>query len=599
MDIKKMVGLSITAAILMANVVIANAAYTDVSGYAEASINALVEQGVLTGEGEFNGAGKATRAFVIEVMAKSKGLEAVTPEKPTFSDVPASHSAFGLIEAAYKAGWVKGDTDKDGKELGTFRPEAEINRAELAKILTLSNEIEVVAVASPYFTDTPAAEWYTPYVQAAYKWSIVNGYSDTEGKSLKKYGPADFLIRQDTVVAVVNAQNKKEREIPQTDEENTEEPVVSGEGSIKVKYNVAATELAKVDFKNTRHGEGVYTGTLPAPEGTIVSGMVGMDVTLIPSGEGVYQFENQIWMAESLACRDGVRTIKGSTGKAFEDAWWAGFNTGLADFNLILSPYDNTVPTEYSAKADVYKEGYDVGYYDNAPFSAKYVCGDVSKEDIDNANYLTEMLADYDEDGWLVYAPDELTDMTVSVSVPPMMMQDNDQDNPYKSNTQAAYTLDVLNYTDAALTDEIKLDALHFAQFLAGETDTMEKLLAAIKADLDPLVGQKKAGSSCIVADYAIRGLETPVGDGYVTTTYNACSEPGVTIEDQKNYIAITESYSVLIDGKYVFMAMPTFDSRIDLDGSIDFQTEINAKKFGSDFYDQAFVDQFFDKLSK
>ena len=63
-----------------------------------------------------------------------------------------------------------------------FGPENAINRAEAMKILFKGANIETltVGVENP-FTDVDPQAWYYPYIMAAYKNKIVEGYPTEEG----------------------------------------------------------------------------------------------------------------------------------------------------------------------------------------------------------------------------------------------------------------------------------------------------------------------------------------------------------------------------------------------------------------------------------
>jgi hypothetical protein len=65
----------------------------------------------------------------------------------------------------------------NGYEDGTFRPTATLTRAEAAKMIAVAAGLVVDNSATTSFTDANGA-WYTPYVAAAAKAGIINGYGD-------------------------------------------------------------------------------------------------------------------------------------------------------------------------------------------------------------------------------------------------------------------------------------------------------------------------------------------------------------------------------------------------------------------------------------
>ncbi len=54
----------------------------------------------------------------------------------TFADLPASHPYYKAIVLFARLGIVSGDTDAKGNLTGKVRPNAPINRAEVAKIFS-------------------------------------------------------------------------------------------------------------------------------------------------------------------------------------------------------------------------------------------------------------------------------------------------------------------------------------------------------------------------------------------------------------------------------------------------------------------------------
>lgn len=101
-------------------------------------------------------------------------VEVKTVVKTSFADTKG-HWAAAFIEDLYGKGIVKGYSGN------AFKPDAEITRAEFTKIVITAFNIPILKAAEITFipfTDVKVSEWYAPYVQAAYIWKIVNGYED-------------------------------------------------------------------------------------------------------------------------------------------------------------------------------------------------------------------------------------------------------------------------------------------------------------------------------------------------------------------------------------------------------------------------------------
>lgn len=85
-------------------------------------------------------------------------------------DIPkwGSHA----ITALYQAEVIKGNDD------GTIRPYNPINRAEFAKIIITATEKEPIKSPFSNFLDIETSDWFSPYVEAAFRQNWLSGYPD-------------------------------------------------------------------------------------------------------------------------------------------------------------------------------------------------------------------------------------------------------------------------------------------------------------------------------------------------------------------------------------------------------------------------------------
>jgi len=83
----------------------------------------------------------ATRGEVLVTLLQVLDVPLKWPKGSLFTDVSVRTSFASAIETAAADGVVSGHTDSEGKALGTFGPEEPINRAELAKVLSLALEV--------------------------------------------------------------------------------------------------------------------------------------------------------------------------------------------------------------------------------------------------------------------------------------------------------------------------------------------------------------------------------------------------------------------------------------------------------------------------
>jgi len=102
--------------------------FKDVTGdfWARQPIELLATSGLITGypDGTFKPERTLTRAELATLLVKAKNIPVLDELSGKFSDVQGDHWAAKYIEAACKAGLVKGYPD------GTFKPDAKINKAE-------------------------------------------------------------------------------------------------------------------------------------------------------------------------------------------------------------------------------------------------------------------------------------------------------------------------------------------------------------------------------------------------------------------------------------------------------------------------------------
>jgi len=99
------------------------------AGYwAKDQIDYLVVKGVIAGfpDGTFKPEIPVTREQFAKMVCVAKGIKEYKPSKGTFKDVNSSRWSYGFLEAAAKAGYIKGYPD------GTFGPDKNITRQELA-----------------------------------------------------------------------------------------------------------------------------------------------------------------------------------------------------------------------------------------------------------------------------------------------------------------------------------------------------------------------------------------------------------------------------------------------------------------------------------
>src|SRR5205807_2219104 len=96
----------------------------------------------------------------------------VTPCPMYFTDVPPGYWAYGYIKWAYCHGIVSGYSDN------TFRPENDVTRAQIAKMVVLAAQFPLVLPpGAPHFSDVPPGNPFYTYVEIAYAHNVISGYT--------------------------------------------------------------------------------------------------------------------------------------------------------------------------------------------------------------------------------------------------------------------------------------------------------------------------------------------------------------------------------------------------------------------------------------
>jgi hypothetical protein len=142
--------------------------------WADDPVQYLADQGVIGGytDGTFHPNDNVTRAQFAKMLVGAQGWEIVTPQTPTFSDVPADYWAYGYIETAASHGVIGGYTD------GTFRPSADLTRAQIAKMLFIARGWSLDSPTMTEFADVSQGDWFYSYAQAASSAEVMSGYDD-------------------------------------------------------------------------------------------------------------------------------------------------------------------------------------------------------------------------------------------------------------------------------------------------------------------------------------------------------------------------------------------------------------------------------------
>lgn len=174
--------------------------FKDVSkdAYYYKAVQDLVEKGVIDGypDGTFKPNNSVTRAEFSAFLAKILDLDTTDISNPNFKDVHTNAWYYNAVAALANQGLVGGYED------GTFQPNKQITRAEIAALLTRVCNLSADGQATLPFADVPANSWYKEVVTALYQSKLVSGKTSTT------FAPNDHATRAEATVFLHRADSQ-------------------------------------------------------------------------------------------------------------------------------------------------------------------------------------------------------------------------------------------------------------------------------------------------------------------------------------------------------------------------------------------------------
>lgn len=169
--------------------------------YYEPVLN-LSARGVVKGydDGTYRPNASITRGQASKILANVLGLDTVNVKDPGFKDVSKANGYYGAIAALAQAGYIKGYDDK------TFRPNDNLRRSQMAKILTLGFDLKEEALTDTRFSDIKKTDAYAGYVQALLTNNITTGTTPT------KFSPNGLVTRGQMATFVVRTEQAVAKE---------------------------------------------------------------------------------------------------------------------------------------------------------------------------------------------------------------------------------------------------------------------------------------------------------------------------------------------------------------------------------------------------
>ena len=167
----------------------------------------LAERGVVKGynDGTYRPNASVTRAQASKILAHVLDLDTVNVKDPGFADVKKSSEYYGPIAALAQGGYIQGYTENGVK---TFKPNDNLRRSQMAKILTLGFALDQSPLAANRFKDVKPTDAYAGYVAALLDLDITTGTTPTTfaPNGLVTRGQmATFVVRTEVALKDENA----------------------------------------------------------------------------------------------------------------------------------------------------------------------------------------------------------------------------------------------------------------------------------------------------------------------------------------------------------------------------------------------------------
>ena len=134
----------------------------------------LNDQGALGGysDGTFRPYNNATRGQFVKIAVLAFNIPLYSGTEQHFTDVPLNDPFYQYIETARRDNIIGGYAD------GTFRPSANVTRGQVAKIAVESAGMADRSTNTASFSDVPTNHPFYTYIETAYANGILSGYAD-------------------------------------------------------------------------------------------------------------------------------------------------------------------------------------------------------------------------------------------------------------------------------------------------------------------------------------------------------------------------------------------------------------------------------------
>lgn len=142
-------------------------------------VQELVEDGVVDSNFDnYRPADLVNRAEMAKLAIEASGIPLETASAAPFNDVPLGQWYTNYVYTAEKNGVVSGYKNESGALTGFYGPGNNLNRAEASKIIVNAFALPEDMSGAPHFPDVKSSDWFYIFVESNFNAGVVNGYPD-------------------------------------------------------------------------------------------------------------------------------------------------------------------------------------------------------------------------------------------------------------------------------------------------------------------------------------------------------------------------------------------------------------------------------------
>ncbi|MGL5830732.1 MAG: S-layer homology domain-containing protein [Candidatus Altimarinota bacterium] len=142
-------------------------------------VQELVEAGVVDSNFDnYRPSDLVNRAEMAKLAVEAAGLPLETASAAPFNDVPMGQWYTNYVYTAEKNGVVGGYKNESGALTGFYGPGNNLNRAEASKIIVNAFALPEDMSGAPHFPDVKSSDWFYIFVESNFNAGVVSGYPD-------------------------------------------------------------------------------------------------------------------------------------------------------------------------------------------------------------------------------------------------------------------------------------------------------------------------------------------------------------------------------------------------------------------------------------